>query len=279
MRLLFTPPEPTRSRAPRRAHPPRRPRLVRRAHARPHRRPPLPVGSRVGHAALGRPRAARRSRRTSRVCARADSLKSYLATLDLVGQLDGVTARPARARPSVRRRARPRRGDQGAPRRAHGAAARRRRSRSGPATVADALARAVPEAALGHDGRERDVRPPRALVHAGDAERWEEDGMLDLPRSEPRRSRDAARDRRAHDGDDAMIAEAKSVDLLSHLIRNECVNDGTPESGHEIAQRRPARAVPRRRRSRPRALRAAARAARAWSPASRAAIRPRRRCC
>ena len=45
----------------------------------------------------------------------------------------------------------------------------------------------------------------------------------------------------------------------SHLIRNECVNDGTPESGFEIAQRRRARAVPRRHRPRPRALRGAAR--------------------
>ena len=31
---------------------------------------------------------------------------------------------------------------------------------------------------------------------------------------------------------DAEIAN-ESVDLLSHLIRNECVNDGTAESGHE----------------------------------------------
>ena len=35
-------------------------------------------------------------------------------------------------------------------------------------------------------------------------------------------------------GDDA-------VDLLVHLIRNECVNDGTVESGHEDAERRRAR--------------------------------------
>ena len=26
----------------------------------------------------------------------------------------------------------------------------------------------------------------------------------------------------------------ETTDLLQHLIRNECVNDGTPASGHEI---------------------------------------------
>ena len=36
--------------------------------------------------------------------------------------------------------------------------------------------------------------------------------------------------------DDATLAK-ESADLLSHLIRNECVNDGTPESGqlHMVA--------------------------------------------
>jgi acetylornithine deacetylase/succinyl-diaminopimelate desuccinylase-like protein len=32
--------------------------------------------------------------------------------------------------------------------------------------------------------------------------------------------------------DDATIAK-ESSDLLAHLIRNACVNDGTPESGYE----------------------------------------------
>ena len=32
--------------------------------------------------------------------------------------------------------------------------------------------------------------------------------------------------------DDATLAK-ESADLLAHLIRNECVNDGTPESGYE----------------------------------------------
>ena len=62
---------------------------------------------------------------------KADSLKSYLATLDLVARAARRAARPARARASVRRRAGPRRGDQGASRRAHGAAARTPASRSG----------------------------------------------------------------------------------------------------------------------------------------------------
>ena len=90
----------------------------------------------------------------------ADSLKSYLATLDLVARLDGVKlGLPAHGHPftDVPGRAR----DPGAPRRAHGAVARRRaRDRAGDR--AGALARGLPEAALGHDGRERDLRPPRA---------------------------------------------------------------------------------------------------------------------
>ena len=74
----------------------------------------------------------RRSRRTSSGVRKADSLKSYLATLDLVGAARRREARAARARSSVRRRARSGRGDQGAPRRAHGAAARgRARARPG----------------------------------------------------------------------------------------------------------------------------------------------------
>ena len=29
-------------------------------------------------------------------------------------------------------------------------------------------------------------------------------------------------------------AMEETTDLLQHLIRNECVNDGTPASGHEV---------------------------------------------
>ena len=36
-----------------------------------------------------------------------------------------------------------------------------------------------------------------------------------------------------------------SVDLLSQLIRNQCVNDGTPDSGFESRSVDAARAVPR----------------------------------
>ena len=57
----------------------------------------------------------------------ADSLKSYLATLDLVAPTRRRKARPARARASVHRRSRAGVArDPGAPRRADGAAARRR---------------------------------------------------------------------------------------------------------------------------------------------------------
>ena len=120
-----------RSRAPRRADPARRPRLVRRAHARSHRRPPVPLGSGVGHAAHRRPRApvdhAARLRRAQGRLAEVVP-RDARPRRSAAGRED----RAARARPSVRRRPGPRRGDQGAPRRAHGAAARRRaRARSG----------------------------------------------------------------------------------------------------------------------------------------------------
>ncbi len=70
-------------------------------------------------------------------------------------------ARPSRARPSVRRRARTRRGHQAPPPGAHGPP-RRGVGRDRPRQRAGALTRAVPAEALGRDGRERDVRPPRA---------------------------------------------------------------------------------------------------------------------
>ena len=68
----------------------RRPRLVRGAHARAHRRPPLPRGIPSRACCSPATTCCRRSRRTSSGVRQADSLKSYLATLDLVAQLDGV---------------------------------------------------------------------------------------------------------------------------------------------------------------------------------------------
>ena len=58
----------------------------------------------------------------------------------------------------------------------------------------------------------------------------------------------------------AMAADAstgETTELLQTLIRNACVNDGSPDSGFEIAQRRCAPDVPRGRRARRRALRSA----------------------
>ena len=59
------------------------------------------------------------------------------------------------------------------------------------------------------------------------AERWEEGGMLALPRR-----RSVVNRAPVVTADDATIAK-ESSDLLAHLIRNACVNDGTPESGYE----------------------------------------------
>ena len=60
------------------------------------------------------------------------------------------------------------------------------------------------------------------LVHAGEAERWDEDGLLMY--RVVRSRRDDATKPSSHD---------ESADLLAQLIRNQCVNDGTPESGFE----------------------------------------------
>ncbi len=59
-----------RSRASRRTHPARRSRLVRRAHAGSHRRPPVSLGSRSRARCSPAITCSRRSRRTCRVCAR-----------------------------------------------------------------------------------------------------------------------------------------------------------------------------------------------------------------
>ena len=68
---------------------------------------------------------------------------------------------------------------------------------------------------------------------------------------------------------------AEVTELLQQLIRNACVNDGTPESGHEPRSVDLLRELPRRTGARPRDLRARAGSHRASSPASRAATRTR----
>ena len=68
-------------------------------------------------------------------------------------------------------------------------------------------------------------------------------------------------------------ADPEVTDLLQHLIRNQCVNDGTETSGHEIRSAEllttvvegPGVQVERFH-------------GRRWSPGSRAATRPPRRC-
>ena len=69
-----------------------------------------------------------------------------------------------------------------------------------------------------------------------------------------------------------------TTELLQSLIRNECVNDGTPDSGDEIRNAELLAVVPRRRRPRRRALRVASRPGARSSPASRDPTRRRRRC-
>ena len=90
----------------------------------------------------------------------ADSLKSYLATLDLVARLDGVQlGLPAHGHPFTDVPGRVRR-DSGTSRRTDGAATRRGpRTRAGDGSRT--FARGVPETSLGDHGGERNLRAPR----------------------------------------------------------------------------------------------------------------------
>ena len=149
---------------------------------------------------------------------KADSLKSYLATLDLVAQLDGVKlGLPAHGHPFADV---PGRVD--AIKEHHDERMELLRQASLGARARDgaaALARGVPEAALGRDGRERDVRPPRAH------------GARRRGRALARKatcSCTASRRERRHDAPETDTIADESVDLLAQLIRNQCVNDGTP---------------------------------------------------
>ena len=176
-----------RARAPRRAHPARRPRLVRGAHAR---------ATPSTTSASGTPRPARCSPATTccpsitphvvgrapgRLAASRTSRRSISSP-----QLDGVKlGLPAHGHP-FDRRPRPRRGDQGAPRRAHGEAARRV-ARARPGDRRRAVARGVPEAALGRRWP-RARRSPTSSTSRTPA--WPSAGTRtacsDLPRRAPR---------------------------------------------------------------------------------------------
>ena len=200
---------------------------------------------------------------------RADSLKSYLATLDLVGQLPGVKiGLPAHGHPFA-----------DVPGRVEAIkehhAERMEQLRDvglalGPATVVDLSHELFPEAPLGHDGRERDVRAPRTSRARG-----------------RRGTVGGERDARLSDGTGAGVVMTatdtelanESVDLLSQLIRNECVNDGTPESGFESRSADLLAQYLGDSGSRPRALRSAARPREPRRADRRHAIRPHRPCC
>ena len=196
-------------------------------------------------------------------------LKSYLATLDLVAQLNGVQiGLPAHGHPfnDV-----PGRVEAIKEHHAERMELLRRAGLAlGPATVVDLSHEVFPKR---HWGTMAESETFAHLEHLAACRRR---GVLG-----------GARHARVPNGarvgrgmtllDDGAVAN-ESVDLLAHLIRNECVNDGTAESGFEsrsadvLAQylgdtgleleryvRRPA--------------------ATTSSPASRAAIRAPRRCC
>ncbi len=90
-------------------------------------------------------------------------------------------------------------------------------------------------------------------------------------RSQPGRGERRAALREELRGMTSPAITGETVELLQTLIRNRCVNDGTPELGRRGAQRRRARDVPRRRRPRRRSGTSRRRAGRRSSPASRAA--------
>ena len=93
----------------------------------------------------------------------------------------------------------------------------------GPATVQQLSHEVFPKRHWGVMAESETFAHLEHLVHAGEAERWEEGGVLHVPRRRGRRD-DATTTRRS---------PTKSVDLLAQLIRNQCVNDGTPDSGYE----------------------------------------------
>ncbi len=119
LRLLFSPPDPTR----RVVHgaPLRRagPRLVRGAHAGPHP-DHLSCGTGARGAAERRPRL---PTITPHIAVPCTAIRCARTSPPSPGVVAGGGSRPARARSPVHRRARPGRGDQGSPPRAHGPAA------------------------------------------------------------------------------------------------------------------------------------------------------------
>ena len=111
---------------------------------------------------------------------KGDSLKSYLATLDLVARLPGVAkGLPAHGMPFDDVPG-ARRGDQGAPRRAHGAAARCRRSRSARRPCTDLSHEVFPKRHWGTMAESETFAHLEHMVNAGIAERWRDnDGYLE----------------------------------------------------------------------------------------------------
>ncbi len=155
---------------------------------------------------------------------KADSLKSYLATLDLVARLEGVQARSARARasrsptcPAASRRSR-------STTRSAWSCCGKPRSGSGRRSVQQLSREVFPKRHWGVMAESETFAHLEHLAHAGEAERWEEGGVLMFRVAAPRR--DEQRVTRP------TIAD-ESVELLSQLIRNQCVNDGDDDSGFE----------------------------------------------
>ena len=104
--------------------------------------------------------------------------QSTSPTLDLVADARRRAARPARARPSVRRRARARRGDQGAPPGAHGAARATASVALGPASVQQLSHELFPKKHWGVMAESETFAHLEHLVARGQAERCDDDGTL-----------------------------------------------------------------------------------------------------
>jgi glyoxylase-like metal-dependent hydrolase (beta-lactamase superfamily II) len=108
---------------------------------------------------------------------RADSLKSYLATLDLVARLEGVTCGlPAHGHPFADVRGRVRAIKEHHSERME--LLRRASLALGPATVVALSHEVFPRRHWGTMAESETFAHLEHLVHAGEAERWEEDGML-----------------------------------------------------------------------------------------------------
>ena len=113
---------------------------------------------------------------------KADSLKSYLATLDLVARLDGVKlGLPAHGHPFTDVPGRVEAIKEHHAERMELLRERGARARSGD-RASSSSHEVFPKRHWGMMAESETFAHLEHLVHAGEAERWEEDGMLHVPR-------------------------------------------------------------------------------------------------